>query len=297
MVAGQDRCNCFTADPNLPASAQIFTSDYTNGGFDRGHMTRSADRTAGNADNAATFYLTNVVPQTAALNEVVWAHFENALADSARAGRAVYIITGPLYSTTPLAFIKNEGKIAIPDATWKIAVIGPDPGGVPFTKANVQTLSDLANISVIAVNMPNTTTVPDDWMSFGTTVASLETATGFNFLSLLSEAMQCKIEVRNCTPVPLLVSASGSNTVAVGAGFIVNVSATDADGADGPWKIVIDWGDGTSFTTTSFSLPTDSRPLARGKVWSAPGVYTVRVTVTDKKGAQGVSTLAVTVTP
>src|SRR5262249_20920333 len=152
--------------------------------------------------NAATFYLTNVVPQQADLNQGVWAQFENALADSAQRGRAVYIITGPLYSRSHgLTFIKGEGKIAIPDSTWKIAVIGPDPGNVPFTKANVQSLSDLTNVSVLAVNMPNIAGVRNDpWQNYLTTVSKIETATGFNFLSLLSEGIQCKIEVRNCNP-------------------------------------------------------------------------------------------------
>ncbi|HVX38375.1 MAG TPA: DNA/RNA non-specific endonuclease, partial [Gemmatimonadaceae bacterium] len=76
MQSGQDRCNCFTADPTLPPDKRIFTSDYTSGGYDRGHMTRSADRTAANVDNATTFYLTNVVPQMADLNQGVWAQFE-----------------------------------------------------------------------------------------------------------------------------------------------------------------------------------------------------------------------------
>ena len=112
-------------------------------------MTRSADRTAANADNATTFYLTNVVPQQADLNQGVWAQFENALADSARAGRAVYIITGPLFSRTHgLTFLKNEGKIAIPDSTWKVAVIGPEQRAAFRSRtANVQTLSDLAGLS------------------------------------------------------------------------------------------------------------------------------------------------------
>src|SRR4029077_9380301 len=144
QFGSEDRCNCFTADPNLPSDKLIYTSDYTNGGFHGGHMTRASDRTAANVDNATTFFLTNVVPQTADLNEGVWAQFENTLADSAQAGRAVYIITGPLYSKSHgLTFVKNEGKIAVPDSTWKIALIGPDPGGVPFTRANVQTLTDL----------------------------------------------------------------------------------------------------------------------------------------------------------
>jgi DNA/RNA endonuclease G (NUC1) len=297
IVAGQDRCNCFTADPMLPTAKQIFTSDYTNGGFDRGHMTRSADRTAGNVDNASTFYLTNVVPQQADLNQGVWAQFENALADSAKAGRAVYIVTGPIYSRA-LTYLKNEGKVAIPDSTWKIAVIGPDPSGVPFTRSDVQTTSDLANITVLAVNMPNVPGVRNDPFSkYLTTVAKIETSTGFNFLSVLSEPLQCRIEVRNCVPDTKLVSANGTATVGVGESFIVNTSASDADGADGPWKLTVDWGDGTSFLSTLYALPTSARPFARAKVWSAPGTYTVRLKVTDKKGGQGISTLVVTVTP
>ena len=82
-----------------------------------------------------------------------------------------------------------------------------------------------------------------------------------------------------------------------GTQFIANLSAADADGADGPWKLLIDWGDGTTFTSTLFTLPTDARPLARGKTWSAPGTYTVRLTVTDKKGGQSSTTFVVTVTP
>ena len=298
MVAGQDRCNCFTADPNIPIAKQIFTSDYTNGGFDRGHMTRSADRTAGNTDNAATFYLTNVVPQQADLNQGVWAQFENTLADSARLGRAVYIVTGPLYSRSlSLQFVKNEGKVAIPDSTWKIAVIGPDPAGVPFTKTDLQTVNDLSNFTVLAVNMPNIAGVRNDpWQKYLTTVSKIEIATGYNFLSLLSEPLQCRIEVRNCLPEAKL-TASGSTTIAAGGTFTLKAVATDADGADGPWSLTIDWGDNTSFLSTLYALPSVRRPLARAKVYSTPGTYTVTLTVTDKNGGQGVSTLTVTVTP
>ena len=297
-VAGQDRCNCFTADPNLPVAKQIFTSDYTNGGFDRGHMTRSADRTAGNVDNATTFYLTNVVPQQADLNQGVWAQFENTIADSARNGRAVYVITGPLYSRSLLLkYVKNEGKVAIPDSTWKIAVIGPDPSGVPFTKSDLQTVNDLSNFTVLAVNMPNIAGVRNDpWQKYLTTVSKIEDATGYNFLSLLSEPLQCRIEVRNCLPQTSL-TATSNTTLAAGQTFTLNAVSSDADGADGPWRLSIDWGDNTSFKSTLYALPSSTRPFARAKVYSVPGTYIVKMTVTDKKGGQGVSTLTVTVTP
>jgi len=203
MVAGQDRCNCFAADPNLPADKQILTADYTSGGFDRGHMARSADRTAGNTDNAATYYLTNIVPQKADLNQGVWAQFENALADSAnRSGRAVYIITGPLYSRTHgLTFLKSEGKVAIPDSTWKVALIGPRNAGNPFTRANIQSFDDLAGLTILAVNMPNDSGVRNDpWQKYLTTVARIEQATGYSFLSLLQTAFRAPLEAGDHAP-------------------------------------------------------------------------------------------------
>ena len=92
----------------------IKTSDYTNGGFDRGHMMRSADRTVTNFENATTFYLSNVVPQTADLNQGVWAAQEVFIADLARvSNKELYIMTGPAF-TGPVRTIKDEGKIRIP---------------------------------------------------------------------------------------------------------------------------------------------------------------------------------------
>jgi DNA/RNA endonuclease G (NUC1) len=230
MVAGQDRCNCFTADPLLPADRQIFTSDYTSGGFDRGHMTRSADRTAGNVDNATTYYLTNVVPQLADLNQGVWAQFENAIADSAnKGGRAVYVITGPLYSRSHgLTFVKNEGKIAIPDSTWKIALIGPRNGGVPFTRGNLQTWNDLAGVTVLAVNMPNVSGIRNDpFAKYLTTVDKIEEATGFDFLSLLPVAFQDAVEAADRPPV---AQFSVTGTLNEGASITFDASAsTDPD--------------------------------------------------------------------
>jgi endonuclease G len=225
----QDRCNCFTADPNLPTDKQIFTSDYTNGGFDRGHMTRSADRTTANLENATTFYLTNVVPQQADLNQGVWAKFEDILGDTADAGRAVYIITGPLYSKTHgLTFLKNEGKVAVPDSTWKIAIIGPRIGGVPFKLTDIQTWDDLAGLTVLAVNMPNVAGVRNDpWQNYLTTIDKIEAATGYDFLSLLQTVYQDAVEAGDRPPV---ASFSTSGTANEGSSLKFDASAsTDPD--------------------------------------------------------------------
>jgi DNA/RNA endonuclease G (NUC1) len=229
LLSGQDRCNCFSADPVLPTNKQILTSDYTNGGFDRGHMTRSADRIVANVDNANTFYLTNIVPQMGDLNQGVWAQFENALGDSAKAGRAVYIITGPLYSQSHgLTFLKNEGKVAIPDSTWKVALIGPRNGGVPFTHGTIQEWDDLAGLTVLAVNMPNIAGVRNDpWSKYLTTVDKIEASTGYDILSLIPIAFQDALEAGDRGPV---AAFAVSGTLNEGAAITFDASqSTDPD--------------------------------------------------------------------
>jgi DNA/RNA endonuclease G (NUC1) len=229
-LSGQDRCNCFSADPVLPPNKQILTSDYTNGGYDRGHMTRSVDRIVANVDNASTFYLTNIVPQMADLNQGVWAQFENALGDSAtKGGRAVYIITGPLYSQSHgLTFVKNEGKVAIPDSTWKVAFIGPRNGGAPFTRGTIQDWQDLAGVTVLAVNMPNIAGVRNDpWSKYLTTVDKIEASTGYDILSLLPIAFQDALEAGDRAPV---AEFAASGTFNEGATITFDASqSTDPD--------------------------------------------------------------------
>jgi len=291
-----DRCNCFTADTALtrlgfPAHT---TADYVAGGlWDRGHMEPSADQTTTDTENAYTFFLSNTLPQKHDLNAGPWEKLEIAVRDSVRGGtREAYVIAGGIFTNgVGLGTLNNLGQIGIPDSTWKIVLIGP----VGFGLADVHAATD---VTAIAVNMPNVVGIASNpWQMYTTTIGKIEASTHYNFLDLLGEAIQCKIEVRNCLPVPAIASASGSATVAAGAQFTVNTSAADSDGADGPWRLNIDWGDGTSFASTLFALPTSAHPFARAKSWSTPGTYTVRLTVTDKKGGQGVSILQVTVTP
>jgi surface-anchored protein len=84
-----------------------------------------------------------------------------------------------------------------------------------------------------------------------------------------------------------------ATTVRVGATFAAVARFSDA-ALRAPWRLVIDWGDGTQFAATTSS----QTPLTRGKVWSAPGTYTVRFTATAADGtASAPATITVTVTP
>jgi endonuclease G len=68
----------FRPDPRLPAwFARISYSDYSGSGYDRGHVVPSADRFADKILNEETFFMTNIVPQTPALNQYAWEKLES----------------------------------------------------------------------------------------------------------------------------------------------------------------------------------------------------------------------------
>lgn len=186
---GAPRCDCFSADPQLPDSVyHVVTSDYTGSGYSRGHMVMSAERTANNTDNAATFLMTNVLPQLQDLNGGPWEKFEIYNNDLARDSvKELYIISGGTYSASP-ATLNGAGKVQIPSTTWKIVVI----------LQRGQTLADVhstADIRVIAVNMPNVSGISaNGWQMYKTTVDAIEAATGYDFLANLPDAIEAAVE-------------------------------------------------------------------------------------------------------
>jgi endonuclease G len=189
-----DRCECFTHDPSLPGGVTVLTTDdYTGSGYSRGHMVMSEDRTSGpsatqtSVDNARTFLFSNIVPQTTENNGGPWLDLETHLGGLAESGaKEIYILAGgAAYSGT----LKGEGKVAIPARTWKIAVIVDRNEGL----ANVASLADL---EVIAVDMPNSTSVSGDWTTYRVSVDHVEQLTGYDFLSALPDGIEAAVEAQ-----------------------------------------------------------------------------------------------------
>src|SRR5947208_745957 len=69
----------FQPDPLLPKGviARVTSRDYVGSGFDRGHMCPAKDRSATQEDCNATFFLTNVVPQSPHSNQRGWERLES----------------------------------------------------------------------------------------------------------------------------------------------------------------------------------------------------------------------------
>lgn len=192
----------FLPDPLLPADSQIRPNDYRGSGYDRGHQCPSGDRTSLRDNNNATFVMSNMLPQAAALNRQVWAKLESYCRDQVRAGNELYIVAG---GSGTQGRINN--KINIPQACWKIVVVLP------------QGDNDLQRITpetrVIAVSMPNQDT-PEvggaRWATFLTTPASIEQATGFHFFLNLSPTTRQALEQKRDSGRGSNASTGGQST-------------------------------------------------------------------------------------
>ncbi|MEP6691841.1 MAG: DNA/RNA non-specific endonuclease [Gemmatimonadaceae bacterium] len=280
------RCDCFSADRQLPADVyRVVDFDYRNGGYDRGHMTQSESRTTTDQENAATFLLTNILPQAAENNQGPWSQFENYLNDLVRTGgKEVYVIAGGQFAAVP-GTLKNEGRVAIPDYTWKIAVIVAAGRGL----ADIQSIADL---QVIAVRMPNLITAGGPasavgirntpWQTFLTTVKSIQDATGYDFLDKLPDDIERAVEGGDRPPVANIGGPYAS--IPEGSAAQFNGSAS-SDPDNDPLTYAWTFGDGSSGTGATPS-----------HTYADNGTYTVTLTVSDPAGATSSATSTISVT-
>lgn len=172
----------FSPDPRLPEGfRRIQYFDYSGSGFNRGHLVPSADRFANKRLNEETFLMTNIVPQTPALNQGPWEELESYARSQAWGGRDVYQISG-VYGE--LQVLRN--KVTVPTNCWKVIAI------VPRGKK----VDDLdRRMRIIAVDMPNSFEIEEHpWERYRTTIRVIEERTGIDLLSHLSREVQDRIE-------------------------------------------------------------------------------------------------------
>jgi endonuclease G len=179
----------FMPDSSLPQTCWIRHSDYTNSGYDRGHMVRSEERTRTAEENRKTFLTSNVIPQLAELNQQTWLKLEYYAEKLAKDSlKEMFIYTGPIF-TPGKEITRYKDKIAIPDSCYKIIVVMPYGSKISDVTEHTQ---------IIACIFPNNDkdVKNHDWTTFNTTVAHIEESTGFDFLSALPKTLQDKLEGR-----------------------------------------------------------------------------------------------------
>ncbi len=103
-----------------------------------------------------------------------------------REGKELYIVAGGEGAQGTIA----NGNVTVPTYTWKVALVLDRPGAA--VTQNTQT---------IAIRMPNNNSVRGrDWTDYLVTVDRIESSTGFDFFSAVSNSIESTIESRVYNP-------------------------------------------------------------------------------------------------
>lgn len=171
-----ERADDFRPDPDVPCY-QVTPRDYTRSGYDRGHIAPSADRDSSLEDNSATFFMSNMMPQSPSNNREVWRELENyeRKLTTELGNEAVYIVAGPLGDAGTIG-----NGVTVPESTWKVILVASADGSPTET---------------IAVNIPNNESVKHtSWRDYLTAVDEIEALTGYDFFEELPDGIEEVLE-------------------------------------------------------------------------------------------------------
>ena len=171
MLKGEiPRKKNYTLDRKV-STGSAKTSDYTNSGFDRGHLVPAADMKMDFTSVKEAAYMSNISPQKPKFNQGVWKKLEENARDLAKKTE-LYITTGGVLSSADLKKI-GKNNLSVPDQFYKI-------------------IYDTKNQKMFAYLMPNKKI--DSREKYVVTVDSIETLTGIDFYHQLDDELENKLE-------------------------------------------------------------------------------------------------------
>lgn len=169
----------FKEEALLPSHIRATKNDYTNSGYDRGHLCAAADcLTQKGVDDS--FFLTNISPQVPSFNRGYWKKLEQHARDLTKQYRVVHVFTGPLY----LGKKQRDGKRYV-----QYQLIGKNNVAVPthfFMILFVELPSDkmLGKAYILPNKAIDSKT---DLKSFSATIEEVEKVSGVLFTHILPQ--------------------------------------------------------------------------------------------------------------
>lgn len=168
------RADKFVPDPDV-RGAKAYPADYTNSGYDRGHIAPAGDMKWSAEAMTESFYMTNICPQNRNLNRGDWKDLEELERDWATAHGTLYIAAGPVYESKCPQRI-GAHRVAVPDAFFKVLLLGYPgaPKAFAFLFPNKSGSRPLTACQL--------------------TVDELEERTGMDFFASLPDSVEGRIE-------------------------------------------------------------------------------------------------------
>lgn len=175
-VAGDNtRSDKFLPDPMVKGNP-VVSKDYSNSGYDRGHMAPAGDMKWSEQAMKESFYMTNICPQNHNNNAGDWKDLEELVRDLAAQYGAVYICCGPIV-TDHSNTIGDARKIVVPQAFFKVLLRKKAESGW----------------TAIGFVMPNTAG-NHPLMTYMRSVDEVEKMSGIDFFCNLPDSIEKKVE-------------------------------------------------------------------------------------------------------
>lgn len=182
----------FVDDPDVPLMFKVFTRDYTNSGYDRGHMAPAADAVSTQKGMDETFLLSNIAPQVGVgFNRHYWAYLESFCRNLTRYYPDVYVYTGPLFLPQQYATNTSTTQTAGKKAKYRLQydVIGAVLPTIAVPTHYYKTILIPTNSTYLSASfiLPNQNILADTPLSnFQVDLKAIETASGLQFFQELN---------------------------------------------------------------------------------------------------------------
>ena len=159
-----DRGVRFYADPDIPQAYRVKPEDFTNTGYDKGHLAPSAAIDFSVKSNSETFSMANISLQDPKLHRQAWGALEALVRRWTCTKGKLAVVTGPLYHLRS----KRVHGIPIPKSFYKV----------------VYSFKHKKSIGFI---LPNTDVKAGNLWHYAMSVRDVEKETGYQFFDKLGK--------------------------------------------------------------------------------------------------------------
>lgn len=167
------RSEAFFSDPEIPERFRKKPDDFTNSGYDKGHLAPSAAIDFTEKSNLQTFSMANVAPQDPKLNRQAWSKLEDLVREWTYTLGKLVVCTGTIYPEKP----KMMKDIPVPSHFYKV-------------------IYSFKYRQYIGFVMPNEPVRARDMWSHVKTVREVEKITGYKFFDKIKDGNKSKLDVQ-----------------------------------------------------------------------------------------------------
>ena len=182
----------FQPDTEIPADYRTDLSDYSNSGYNRGHMCASEDRICSKEVNGQTFYLSNMHPQISQHNSGIWSSLESKVRTwrdlTVNASGTMYICKGGTISDVTIDGKTQTGvetylwdRIPVPKYFW-MAILKKSAAGV------------YSAVAIWTEHKAYQSSEYRDFSTFMISINELEQRTGLDFFCNLPDNVEETVE-------------------------------------------------------------------------------------------------------